>query len=258
MEELCFCIRENAFLLDISLMNDRLVGWVERECGLKDLARALYRLVHEGGSLSVFAGTILRYTGFYGTDIIDETEQVLKKGAGLSSVEKRKSQIDYLVKKKKYLAAIHGYDLLLEKWGDMEKENTRTPANVTKAAILHNRGTAYVGLMLYRQAAENFLAAYETGGDDGDYRDYLASMRMELSENEYVAFAAEHTENYQAALDLEKRMEELTQEWEQQPEYLRLYRRQELRNGTDRQKYYEENEILTQALKSSYCRSVKD
>ena len=27
MEELCYCLKENAFLLDLSIMNDKLVDW---------------------------------------------------------------------------------------------------------------------------------------------------------------------------------------------------------------------------------------
>lgn len=256
MEEMCYCIRENAFLLDISLMNDKLVGWIERECGLKELARALYQLVHKSGSLSAFTVTILEYTGLYDRDTIAEIEQVLKKGAGLSSVEKRKSQIDYLVKKKKYLSAIHGYDMLLEKWEESDRESGQLPANDTKAAVLHNKGVAYTGLMLYPQAAECFLEAYGINGAEEHYRAYLTAKRMELSESDYVAFAAEQTESYQYTMELEKRLKGLMHEWEQQPEYLRLYNRRELRSGSDRQKYYEENESLTQALKNSYSRSV--
>ncbi|MDE5589716.1 MAG: hypothetical protein K2J60_11360, partial [Acetatifactor sp.] len=52
MEELCFVLKENAFLLDFSVMNDELLNWIERECGLKELARALHPMVHKQGSLS--------------------------------------------------------------------------------------------------------------------------------------------------------------------------------------------------------------
>ena len=255
MEELCYCIRENAFLLDFSLINDGLVDWIERQCGLKELARKLYHLLHKSSSLSVFAVTILEYTGLYDESIIREIEQVLKKGAGLSTVEKRKNQVDYLVQKKKYLSAIRGYDQLLENWGEFESEQGQQPAMTTRAAILHNKGIAYAGLMLYNQAAESFLEAYEAGGAGDDYMSYLTAKRLELSENDYVTFAAEQTKNYQNTLELEKKLERLMQEWEQQPEYLRLYNRRELR-GVDWQKYYEENESITQALKNGYRRST--
>ena len=102
VEELCYCMKENAFLLDISVMNDELMEWLDKECGLRDLMRSLYPLVHKKGSLSSFVVTIMRYVGLYEEDIILETEKVLKQGAGLSNIEKRKNQIDLLVKKKKY------------------------------------------------------------------------------------------------------------------------------------------------------------
>ena len=28
MEELCYCLKETAFLLDLSIMNDKLVDWI--------------------------------------------------------------------------------------------------------------------------------------------------------------------------------------------------------------------------------------
>ena len=255
MEELCYCMKENAFLLDFSLLDDELVDWIERQCGLKELAKKLYHLVHKSSSLSAFAVTILEYTGLYEESIIQQIEQVLKKSAGLSTVEKRKSQIDYLVQKRKYISAVRGYDQLLKNWGEFENEQGQPPAIPTRAAILHNKGIAYAGLMLYTQAAECFLEAYEVGADEEDYMSFLTAKRLELTENDYVTFAAEQTKNYQYTLELEKKVERLMQEWEQQPEYLRLYNRRELR-GVDWQKYYEENDSITQALKNGYRRST--
>lgn len=255
MEELCYCIRENAFLLDFSLMNDGLIDWIERQCGLKNLARELYQMAHKHGSLSAFATAILTYTGLYDENVISETGQVLKKGAGLSTVEKRKSQIDHLVGQKKFLPALRGYDQLLENWGEFEKDQEQPPAASTKASILHNKGVALAGLMLYGQAAACFQEAYQISGLEDDYMEYLAAKRMELPEGDYVAFAAEHAGNYQYVLKLEKKLEQLTQDWEQQPEYLRLYNRRELR-GMDRQKYIEENGSLIQALKGSYRKGL--
>ena len=49
----------------------------------------------------MFVVTILQYVGMYDPEEILQVEQVLKQGAGLSNLEKRKSQIDYMVEKKK-------------------------------------------------------------------------------------------------------------------------------------------------------------
>lgn len=255
MEELCYCMKENAFLLDLSLMDDGLLDWVEKECGLQDLAKALYPLVHRQGSLSAFVMAILRYVGFFEEAVLQETESLLKQGAGLTGLEKRKSQIDYLVKKKRYRQALQGYDELLRKLE--QEQGSGTPdagpcaGKEFLAKIWHNKGAAYAGLMLYGEAAECFRQAFEWNGIEDYCVDYLAAKRMELSEENYVAFAAEHGEWHLSALELEKKLERALGEWEQQPDYLRLYNRKDLRSR-DRRKFYEDNERLTHALKDSY------
>lgn len=105
MEELCYCLKENAFLLDMSIMNDKLVDWIGEECRVRELAKQLYPMVHKQGSLSAFVLTILQYVGIYGEEELQAVAQVLKQGSGLSNLEKRKSQIDYMVEKRKYAAA---------------------------------------------------------------------------------------------------------------------------------------------------------
>lgn len=259
MEELCYCIKENAFLLDTSLMDDALLDWVDRECGLRELARALHPMVHKRGALSDFVMMIMKYTGFFPAQIMEDVDRVLKQGAGLSNIEKRKSQIDYLVKKKKYVDALRGYDYLLTKWqeGNGEAEEV-LPAAEVKAAILHNKGVAYAGLMLYGQAAEVFLEAYKQDEKQEYKQAYLAAKRMELSEEEYIGFAAEMPESYNDTLALEKRLDELKESWLLQEDYQYLLQRDIWRDGNDKQKYYEENDRITQALKAGYRNSVQE
>lgn len=258
MEELCYALKENAFLLDVSLMNDTLVDWIGDRCGLKDLAHELYHMIHRQGALSSFVIMIMKYVALYEDSVVREVEAVLKKGAGLSNIEKRKAQIDYLVQKKKYVAALRGYDALLTGWKDMEEQAEKTPGKQTYAAILHNKGVAFTGLMLYEQAADSFLQAYQAEPVEEHYMAYLASKRLELSEGEYISFAAELTNSYEASIALEKQMEALGKSFEEQPDYQRILLRREWRQGTDKQKYYNENDSLTQALKGSYRNSVSE
>lgn len=256
MEELCYCLKENAFLLDVTLMQDALVEWIDNCCGLKELAGELYPLVHKQGSLSAFVSMIMEYVGLYPSAVIHEVESVLKQGAGLSNIEKRKGQIDYLVKKKKYVLAIRGYDSLLQKWQELEQEGKEVPAARVKASILHNKGVAFTGLMLYGKAAEVFWEANEICSSDKYLTAYLAAKRLELPEGEYIALAAEFADNYQITLALEKRLESLQAEWHMQPDYQQLQMREEWRQNGEKQKYYDENDRLTLRLKNGYRNSV--
>jgi len=258
LEELCYCLKENAFLLDTSLMNDSLLEWIANGCGVSELARDLHPMIHRQGSLSGFVSLIMDYVGLYPEAEVQKVVQVLKQGAGLSRMEKRKSQLDFLVQKKKYAAAIRGYKSLLERWQELESAEREVPASPVKASIYYNMGVANTRLMLYGEAAYSFWQAYELTEEREYLEVYLAAKRMELPEGEYIAHAAEIPNSYEISLDLEKKLELLMEEWKGQPDYQRLCVRGEYRTGSDKQKYYDENDRLMQALKTSYRSSVME
>ena len=137
---------------------------------------------------------------------------------------------------------------------DAGRELQRVEKTINKI-ILHNKGVALTGLMFYDKAAYYFNEAWKTDPDREHLDAYLAAKRMELTEDAYVAFAAQNPENYTESLELEKRIEQFEREWEQQPEYRQLRLRGDWRVN-DRVKYDAENERLTQALKNSYRTSV--
>ena len=87
---------------------------------------------------------------------------------------------------------------------------------------------------------------------------YLAAKRMELSEGDYIAFAAEMPKYFQCSLRLEKELEKYKSEWKQHPDYLQLEERSLWRTGSEKQKYYEENDRLTQAFKAEYRSNVQE
>lgn len=254
VEELCYALKENAFLLDMDCMSDRLVRWISQECGLTDLAQSLHDLIHKKGSLSIFVCSILEYTGFYSVETIRSVSQTLKKGVGLNVLQKRKMRIDHLVEQKKYRAAINEYDVLLSAWEDA-KERGEAVSSALQAGMLHNKATALAGLMLYEDAARTYMKAYEADGNEESLVCYLAAKRMQFSEKEYVDFIAGQPECYEISLELERKVEQLNSWWEQEADYIRLTHRHELRD-TDERSYLEENANLMQALKDGYRHMV--
>lgn len=258
IEELCVCIKENAYLLDDSLANDKLVEWIDHACGLHDLARVLNSMIYKKDALVRVCTMILDYTGLYEERTVLDIEAVLKQGAGMSNIERRKSQIDYLVSKKKLAPAIKSYDRLLALWKEQEQKGELMPPTECLAAIWHNKGVALAGLMTYDKAAECFQKAYEIDERQDYYRDYLAAKRMELTEEQYVSFVADNMEGYDTTLELEHEMDQILNEWEQRPEYLRLYNRREMRGETDPNAYVEENLEIIRILKDSYRGCVMD
>ena len=275
MEELCYCIRENAFLIDVSLMNDGLLEWIDRECGLRELVRILNPLVHKAGSLSAFVTAIMEYVGFYGPGEILQVEQTLKRGAGLSRIERQKKLIDQLAAQKKYSKALQGYDALLAKWQQAPLDGAvrMLPAPEVKASILYNRGTVYTSLFLYNQAAEDFWEAWQTDRREEYMLAFLAARRLELPEDEYIGMTANLPESFEASLALEKKLDELKIDWRGSVEY-RVINIHPKANGPESvglqggvlgapyemseevTKKVSNEEILLQSLKESYRSSI--
>ena len=79
MEELCYFIAGNVFLLDDSFMNEELCTWIEKQMGAYKLAENLRNVMHAGRRLSVFVGLILEDTCYYSKPEIDNIVSTLEQ-----------------------------------------------------------------------------------------------------------------------------------------------------------------------------------
>lgn len=247
MEELSYCLRENAFLLGPEIMRDDLLRFISDGCDVPQLARELYPLVHKRGNLSTFVAMILEYVGFYAPEEIREVENGLKARAHLSEYEKRKIQIDYLAERKKYAAALKEYRQLYE----------RMPKDARAGDVCHNMGVIYAHMMDYEKAAEAFLQAYEWNASDASFIAYLGAKRFALTDREYVDFAAGLSGQYANEMALENLLERANEAWENSPEYLGIANMREWRQEGSLNRYQEECRLILENFKQEYKNSVE-
>lgn len=253
MEELSYCLKENAFLLGREIMDDRLLRFIDVECDVPQLARELYTLVHQKGSLSAFVTIILEYVGFYDKATISEVENTIKSGSGLTDFEKQKLRTDHLAGKKKYQAAIEEYDRLIVELEELAATGKQQPI---LAEVLHNKGVALASLMMYGKAAQCFQRAYDLCGEEGMLKSFLVAKRMELSEKDYIALIAQMPTAYELSLQIESQVEGLETKWMNTTIYAGLQNMKEWNEQGNRQQYYEEGELLLEALKDEYRSGV--
>ncbi len=247
LEELCYCLKENAFLLGSEIMQDSLLKFISNECDVPALARELYPLVHKRGSVSTFVSMILEYVGFYSQEEIQQVEKILKQGAHLSEYEKRKVQIDYMVEKKRYSLALEEYTQLYR----------QMPKGVEAGRVLHNMGVVYTHMMMYDKAAEAFWQAYELNRDSLSMVAYLGAKRFVLTDQEYIDFVAGLPEHYSEELELEKLLDGASEQWEDSPGYMGLIHMQEWRQEGRINRYEEECEMILENLKKEYRSSMQ-
>lgn len=206
VEELCYCIRENTFLMDEGMACRELADWLREECGLTDLADSLYGLLKTKTSVGVFLAAILEYTGYYPQAETARVEQFLKTEGSLSEHERRKKIADYLSGSGKCELALERYRELLYDMPELE--------DTFRAKLYHNMGYASSRLFLFEQAAAYFETAYRLSGEKASLLQFLGTKRMLMKEDAYVDFiVGKPQEYYEASMELEKLIEQAAEEW---------------------------------------------
>ncbi|MBR4981292.1 MAG: hypothetical protein IKY94_01880 [Lachnospiraceae bacterium] len=206
LEELCFFIKENAYLLDDGFVEEGLGSWLVQECGLQELGEELQKASRKKVSLKSFVGIILEYACFFTKEVNREIENILVENSSLSVYEKKKARADALVKKGHYGLAGKEYGKLLQMLPD--------DLTVLKGDIYHGCGVCLAKMFYFTLAGEYFLKAYELTGKITSYKQYLWTKRLSMTEGEYVEFLKEHKEAYEDSVEMEEYLEELKTQWE--------------------------------------------
>lgn len=186
MEELCYYIAGNCYLLDKSFMNEELCTWIEKQMKRYKLADRLRNLMRDSGKLSDFVMAILEDCAYCTPPEIQKILTSIRQMEGKSDFECSKLRADQLVKRGKYLAAIYEYKRLLDA-PESKKENALMRGN-----IWHNLGTAYAQLFLFEEAADCYERAYELNESGESLREWLMCCQCMGDEETFSRVAEEH------------------------------------------------------------------
>lgn len=244
MEELCYYLTENAFLLDREIMNRNLVDWIDEQCGLKELGRTLYGFLNSASSVSIFVGAILEYVGYVSKSEIEKLQNYLKENAHLTALEKEKAHADYLVANERYMQAQLEYHSL--------RQQVSREEALLYAKICHNEGVAYAGMLRYKEASDCFYEAYEVSGEEQSLEEYLCATRLYMQETEYVSMLADHKEFTKAALCVETKFTNSDTRFRTSKDWLRIEKLLELRKQGEMDRYEQRMEEEIESMKESY------
>lgn len=252
LEELCYCLVENAELLDQEIVSEKLARWLDEQCMLPQLAHALFALVNQKGSPNAYVGTILEYAGIYSAETVSQIETVIRDNAGLNPYEKQKAKADYMLQNKRYIVALERYEELLSNLPEGEKE--------LRGRALHNMGVANAKLFLFDRAQEKFMEAYQTNGSMESLKQFLAARRLQDNDRDYVNYIAENPDLHELSMQVERMMEQAAEQFDATQEYRMLFTLRVCKEeGSDTAgdvAYYDEIEKLTNMLKDAYRESV--
>lgn len=179
IEELCFYLQKNIYLLDQTIINEQLLDWIRDELGLVRLYRKLYEQLEKNEGIGNFILPIFKEIGYLSHDEFRELQEKIKEVEIQPDDLRRKLKADYLVEYRMYNNAVQEYSKILKDRGPGEL------GNQFYAAVLSNMASAYARLFLFEEAAGCLWESYETVRSNETYRRYLAVLSLYLSREDY-------------------------------------------------------------------------
>lgn len=244
VEELCYYLYKNAFLMQEEFFTEELIQWLATECKLEEWSQTLTQMRMEGAQLTDMLIFLFQNTGFYDEKEIEAVKKVLNGSSHLSIYEKKKIRADAYFKRGRIAMAALQYEELLK---ETEFANEKF-----RARLYHNLGVCDALLFQYKKAAEEFKRAYRTYPNTESYVQFLAALKLGSTKEEYLAYLSDHKESYEDSLEVERRMSQIEAELSSRD--LDAY----LNQIADEQEtsYYETIIELTRQVKDEYLNMI--
>lgn len=235
IEELCFYLCNNLYLLNHSILNKELCAWIDEELELNNLASSLIQTL-PSQSLSRFVISILSYVGFCDDEELEEIQHTLLSLKDQTEEEQSKKKADNLLNNGKYESAIREYERILR------KVHSEKLGNGFYGRVHHNKGVAYAKQFLFNEAADEFFIAWQLAGKEESLKEYLSALYLCLPEDKFDELVASSEEYVDVA-------DEMRSEFSSQERQYRFIQGQ-------KQHTYQNQESRIEEMKEEYRKTL--
>ena len=117
IEELCYYLCNNLYLIDYTIMNEQLCRWIADELELPDMASALLNLLRKPATVEEFVVKVLDEAKIYTAGEVAHIQNVLQKLKNQREVERQKFKADKLMESGELESAILIYvSIINDEW----------------------------------------------------------------------------------------------------------------------------------------------
>ena len=183
IEELCYYLYHNLYLVDQTIINEDLCKWLAEELVLTQLASKLRQVMEREAGAEEILYPVFKEINYLTYEELKALNGRLTELNKESTAIRKKRKGDALVENGMYVNAIRVYQKLLDQT-DFSKER-----DGLEVRIMYNLGCAYSYLFQMDKAIECFRRAYEGGRSTEALETYLMAFSMSHSEDEYKNMA---------------------------------------------------------------------
>lgn len=208
IEELCYYLSHNLYLIDQTLVNETLCTWVQEELDLPGLASKLRQNLGKFASIEDIVYPIFKEINYLTYEELRVLNSQIQKLDAEPMAVREKKKGDALVENGMYVNAIRVYQKVLE------REELEVVREGLTGNIYHNLGCAYSYLFQMEKAVECFWKAYEQKQNKDALKCYLLAYRSIRTPIEYESKLTE----LNVAEDVRKDISEALERFAKRPE----------------------------------------
>ena len=179
IEELCFFLHENIYLIDETVMNSSLCEWLRDQLGLKKLYRQLTEQLEKGSGVSGFVTPVFREIGYLSPTQLRAFQEDLARIEVQPEDIRLKLKGDYFVRSEMFGNAVNEYIQILNR---QSEGGSRT---VFYSQVWNNLGCAFARMFRFEDAADCFKNAWKLVPTKETLRKYVSVLPLYMTQEEY-------------------------------------------------------------------------
>ncbi len=179
IEELCYYLCNNLYLIDYTIMNEQLCHWIADELELESMADTLINVLRNQGTVEQFVLKMLEEAKIYTPGEMAHIQNVLQKLKNQKDVERQKFKADKLMESGELESAILIYVSIVN--GDWDMSMDKRFYGRVYACL----AAAYGKSFLYEEAANMYEKAYKLCEDESMLESYLYACSKYMPVEEY-------------------------------------------------------------------------
>lgn len=242
IEELCYYFIDKIYFFDYDIINQELVDWIRKECGMQELADELDVYIRKHVSAAAFVTTVLEKTGIYDEAVIKKVDRILKEQAVLSPFDRLKKRAEYFYQTGKFRQALLIYTELLAQTSKQDAAR--------RAMLLYNIASVYAMNFEFGLAAEYYYESYRLYETKQTRQAYILANRKAMSDYDYGSFKRENALWQEDFDEVEQSMLAAEEAW------LASGQKACLEKWKEDISFYQEDGELIQKLKEDYRRQT--
>ena len=250
MEEVCYYIWHNIYMIQEEVFEREFVMWIEKELHMEETSHKLACLIQDHKNLKDIVVTICCSCDYYDEEEINALIRLMDEIEQMPAYARKKHKGDT------YLAC-HSYEKALEEYEKVfESDEVLHAEKEAYGSIFHNMGVAYSNLAEFRKAAEYFLKAYEQNKKDASLSQGLFALRLSKDVEGYKKALVDFDVSPEKQLQWEKEYTQVISQSSQCREALKIEKLRNVMKSGNVAEYYDKVHKYVLDWKNEYRKQI--